>query len=167
VICFFVFSYLKQNIEEQLYTSITFGTRFTSYLASLNTFIFNPFGIGFGPYLDIYTSYIEYITNVEFMQKFDLGEVKQYLTTSKSLSSKTYFFNHLVFGGLAFLLFFYKFFVKRYFKLAAIQGSYILRIVLIYLTLSGVFYLTFNIKYEVWFFLAFLDYYQQNNYEQA
>lgn len=167
VIGFFVFSYLKQNIEEQLYTSITFGTRFTSYLASLNTFIFNPFGIGFGPYLDIYTSYIEYITNVEFMQKFDLGEVKQYLTTSKSLSSKTYFFDHLVFGGLAFLLFFYKFFVKRYFKLAAIQGSYILRIVLIYLTLSGVFYLTFNIKYEVWFFLAFLDYYQQNNYEQA
>jgi hypothetical protein len=167
VVGFLVFSYLKDQIIEHLYTSITFGTRFTGYLASLETFIMNPFGVGFGPYLEIYTHHIESVTNKAFMQKFELAEVKNYLLSPQFLSSKTYFFDHLVFGGVSFLLFFYLFFIKRYSKLVELPKAYILKMILIYLILSGVFYLTFNIKYEIWFFLAFIDYYQNKKYEQV
>jgi hypothetical protein len=162
-----VFNYLKEEVINQLYTSITFGTRFTGYLASLETFIINPFGIGFGPFLEIYTSHIEHITNIPFMQKFELAEVREYLTSPKFLSSKTYFFDHLVFGGVGFLLFFYSFFIKRYYKLIYLRKAYILRIILLYIIFSGIFYLTFSIKYEIWFFLAFIDFYQNTKHEQA
>ena len=167
IVGFAVFSYLKEEIIAQLYTSITFGTRFTGYLASLEAFITNPFGVGFGPYLEIYTSHIQNVTGAEFMQKFELAEVKQYLISPKYLSSKTYFFDELVFGGIAFLLFFYYFFIKRYFRLVVLPKSYILRMILIYIILSSIFYLTFSIKYEIWFFLAFIDFYQTQKHEQA
>lgn len=159
------YSVLKEDVLSQLNTSITFGTRITGYLSSLKTFVYNPLGIGLGPYVEIYTNSINSIVATDFMQDFNLLEVKQYLSSPKFLSSKTYFFDHLVFGGLAFLLFFYLFFIKRLNKIKKVKNTYLLRMILIYVVLAAIFYLTFHIKYEIWFFLAFVDYFE--NYEKG
>lgn len=158
-----VFGALRDEILIQLNTSITFGTRFTGYLASLQTFFNHPLGIGFAPYTEIYTQSIERIVQTEFMQQYNLNEVKMYLESPQFLSSKTYFFDHLLFGGLGFLLFFYLFFIRRLRRISKIKNIYPLRIVLVYIILASIFYLTFHIKYEVWFFLAFLDYFENNH----
>ncbi len=162
-----VYTSLHQEILSQLQTSVTFGTRFTGYLTSIKTFVFNPFGIGLGPYVEIYTQQANKILQTDFMQQFNLGEIKEYLQASKNLSSKTYFFDQLVFGGIPFLLFYYLFFIKRIKRIKKIANSYLLRIVLIYTLLASVFYLTFHIKYEIWFFLAFIDYFEKNEHTKA
>ena len=159
--------FLSEEIFSQLNSSITFGTRFTGYLTSMKTFFTNPFGIGLGPFMEIYTNNIREVISSDFMKGFNTLEVAQYLHTPKNLSSKTYFFDHLVFGGLFFLIFFYFFFIKRISGISSIRNNYLLKTVLIYIILSSIFYLTFHIKYEIWFFLAFIDYLENNEYKKA
>ena len=156
---FYISLTLYNTILSQLYSSITFGTRFSSYLACLNNFVFNPFGVGWGPSLNYYAESLRNVVESPIMSPFELREVKGYLTTTKNLSSKTYFFDNLIFGGVFFLLFFYLFFVKRYFIFSKMKLSSLsfIKIPLIYIILSGIVYVTFNIKYEIWFFLAFID----------
>ena len=151
-------SLLYTQVTEQFYTSITFGTRFTSYISSLYTFIKNPFGVGLGPYLLYYTKSIKDIIESGIMSSFNLNEITNYLTTSKSLSTKTFFFDQLMFGGLWFLYFFYKFFYLRIRELSKDESFTYLRVILIFIILSGMSYITFHIKYEVWIFLAIIDY---------
>lgn len=158
----FVYNSLKEEVISQLYSSITFGTRFTGYSAALKTFLFNPFGVGFAPYIEIYTHSILDVVSSDFMQQFNLLEVKQYLESPKFLSSKTYFFDHLIYGGIPFLVFFYLFFIRRLNYLSRFKNIYLLIIVLVYIILASIFYLTFHIKYEIWFFLAFLDYFEKH-----
>jgi hypothetical protein len=150
---------LQHIIGDQLYSSISFGTRFSSYLAALKNFISHPLGVGWGPYLHYYSESLNSIVSSDIMERFSLGEVKGYIGTSKNLSTKTFFFNHLIFGGIPFLFFFYLFFVRRYFFISKIKNVVFtfVRIPLLYIILSGFIYITFDIKYEVWFFLAFVD----------
>lgn len=155
----YVFFSLYNKVSEQLYSSITFGTRFGSYVAVANNFIYHPFGVGFGSHLHYYTDSIRTIIESPLMINFNLNEIKQYLQTTKSLSAKTYFFNNLVFGGIPFLLFYYLFFIRRYYSIAKIQADNLslIKIPLIFIILSSFVYITLEIKYEVWFFLAFID----------
>ncbi|WP_157972940.1 O-antigen ligase family protein [Aureibaculum luteum] len=157
-----IYNPLKEEISKHFNTSITFGTRLSGYLASLQTFIKNPFGVGFGAYLDIYVSNLRSIVNLDIMQQLNLNEIKQYLHSSNFLSSKTYFFDHLVFAGIPFLLFYYLFFIKRYNQLSKLKGVYLVKIILAFLILSSITYTTFSIKYEVWFFLAIIDVIEKN-----
>ena len=157
-----IYEPLKEEVYKQFNISITFGTRFTGYLASLQTFIKNPFGIGLGPYLDIYVSNIKSILDSSIIQGFNLNEIKGYMSSPKYLSSKTYFFDHLVFAGIPFLLFFYLFFIKRYQRLSRLPETYLIKVILAFIILSSIAYVTFSIKYEVWFFLALADVIEKN-----
>ncbi|UZO81874.1 hypothetical protein NBT05_05260 [Aquimarina sp. ERC-38] len=164
IVCIFslgitLFFSLKEFVFQQLYSSITFGTRFSSYLSAISTFAYHPLGVGWGPYLCFYPNNLIDVINSDIMSPFNLEEVKLYLNDTKSLSSKTYFFDNLVFGGIPFLLFYFIFFIKRYiyFSKLKIQQLAFIRIPLLYVILSSLLYVTFSIKYEVWFFMAFLD----------
>lgn len=157
-----IFEPLKEEVYKQFNSSITFGTRFSSYLASIQTFVKNPFGIGLGAYLDIYVANLRSVIDLNIMQQFNLSEIKEYLHSSKFLSSKTYFFDHLVFAGIPFLIFFYLFFIKRYQRLSKFKEIYLIKIILVFIVLSSVTYITLNIKYEVWFFLAIIDVIEKN-----
>mgnify|MGYP006095017107 CR=1 FL=1 len=155
----YVFSILYSNVSSKLYSSVTFGTRFSSYLGALNTFVSHPLGVGWGPYLTYYPEYLKNVLESSIMSKFELGEVKKYLITSKNLSTKTYLFDNLIFGGIPFLLFYYLFFVRRYFFLSKIKDKNLsfIKIPLLYIILSSLLYVTFSVKFEIWFFLAFID----------
>jgi len=157
-----IYEPLKEEVFRQFNSSVTFGTRFSSYLASLQTFIKNPLGVGLGPYLDIYVSNLASVIDSNIMQQFNLNEIKQYLSSPKFLSSKTYFFDHLVFAGIPFLLFYYLFFIKRYQRLSKLNDVYLIKIILAFIILSSITYTTFIIKYEVWFFLALIDVIEKN-----
>jgi len=157
-----VFTTLYNNMIVQLYSSITFGTRFSSYLASFRSFIIHPFGVGTGPYMYYYTESLKSILGSGWMNVFNLKEVKQYVNTSQALSTKTYFLDQLIYGGIGFLTFFYYFFYKRFIKLSKNKSNQILKIILLFIILSGSTYITYHIKYEVWIFLAIIDYIENN-----
>lgn len=158
-IVFFVLAVLKQNIEQQLNTSITFGTRFTSYLASLKVFIEHPFGVGWGGFTYYYPNAIRDIINSSWVSTLNLEEVKGYLGTTKALSTKTDFFDNLIYGGIGSIYFYYLFFIKRYFYVASIKNAtmFFIKVPLIFSILAGFIYITYYIKYEVWLLMAFLD----------
>ena len=159
IISSYIYISLRGIIEEQLHTSVTFGTRFSSYLASLKILIFHPIGVGWGPYLHYYSESLKYVISSDLMSNFNIYEALRYTNTSKSLSTKTFFFNQLIFGGLPFLIFFYYFFVKKYIVLSRMKNKNLvfIKIPFVYIILSGIIYITFEIKYEIWFFLAFID----------
>jgi len=159
IIAVFVVMILQKNIDDQLHTSITFGTRLTSYLASLKVFITHPFGVGWSGFIYYYPEAIRDIINTSWVSTLNLQEIKGYLTTTKALSTKTDFFDNLMYGGLGFIVFFYNFFIKRYFFFSKFRDTnfFFIKAPLLFCILAGLIYITFYIKYEVWFLMAFLD----------
>jgi hypothetical protein len=159
IIAVFVIVILQKNIDDQLHTSITFGTRLTSYLASLKVFITHPFGVGWSGFIYYYPEAIRDIINTSWVSTLNLQEIKGYLTTTKALSTKTDFFDNLMYGGLGFIVFFYNFFIKRYFFFSKFRDTnfFFIKAPLLFCILAGLIYITFYIKYDVWFLMAFLD----------
>jgi len=151
---------LRDVIFDQFNNSITFGTRFTSIYAAIDVFLHSFIGVGYSGFVYFYPQSIETAMNSGMFDAFNLQEIKDYLSTTKALSTKSEFFDNLIYGGVIYLYFFYKFFIQRYNELSKIvkQELYFLRIPLLFIILAGIVYITYNIKYEVWFFLAFLDF---------
>lgn len=150
---------LSVIIERTLYTSGTFGTRFGSYMAALNIFIHNPLGVGYGSFIYYLSLSIGDIIRSEFFTSLVLSEIMGYRNTAQALSTKTFFFDHLILGGIGFLVFYYYFFIKRYifFSRNQRQDIIFITIPLMFVILGGVVYFTYDIKYDVWFLLAFTD----------
>lgn len=162
VIFGFNVAHLYEKIFGKFYISISFGTRITSFLSGIRLFVLHPLGVGFGSYMYYYTESIKSIISLGWTQQFNLNEIVNYLSTAKSLSTKTYFFDQLLFGGIGFLFFFYNFYYLRYKKLLINKSDKILKVILIFVVLSGVFYITYHVKYEVWLFLAVIDFLETN-----
>lgn len=148
----------------KLYTSQSFGTRFASYLSALRTFVLHSFGVGLGPYMYYYTESIRSIIESGWLNIFNLDEISVYINTTKALSTKTYFFDQLIYGGVGFLWFFYNFFLTRFKKLLGHTNN-ILKVILLFLVLAGITFVTFHVKYEIWLFLAIIDYIEVHNKE--
>jgi hypothetical protein len=159
VVTVFVFIVLKTTIESQIHTSITFGTRFTSYLSAIKIFLTHPFGVGWSGFVYYLPETIRETINGSWVSTLDLDEIKGYLLSTKGLSTKTEFFDGLIYGGIGFLVFYYQFFVKRVFFFFKVKNPtfFFLKVPLIFSILAGSIYITFHIKYEVWFLMAFLD----------
>ena len=155
----FVFIVLKTTIESQIHTSITFGTRFTSYLSAIKIFLTHPFGVGWSGFVYYLPENIREIIYGSWVSALDLHEIKGYLLSAKGLSTKTEFFDGLIIGGIGFLVFYYQFFVKRIIFFFKVKNPifFFLKVPLIFSILAGSIYITFHIKYEVWFLMAFLD----------
>lgn len=158
---FYVYESMIQIINDQLYTSITFGTRFTSIINSLKVFVLNPFGIGFG---GITTTYIETLNetlNWSFVNKLNLNELRGYLATDENLSTKSFFFDNLIYGGFFFLAFFYNLFFSNAQLLLKNKNiaSIFLKIPFFAVLISSVAFVTLIIKYEMWFVLVAVEFF--------
>lgn len=153
---------LQSVIFNKFYNNITFGTRFTSVYASLDVFLHSIIGVGYSGFVNFYPQAIERAMELDWFASLDLREIKAYLSSTKALSSKSDFFDQLMYGGVVYLYFFYRFYVKRvlFFHNIKKQEVYFLRIPLLFIILAGIIYITYHIKYEVWLFLAFLDFIQ-------
>ena len=159
---------LRDVIFDQFNNSITFGTRFTSIYAAIDVFLHSFIGVGYSGFVYFYPQSIETAMNSGMFDTFNLQEIKAYLSTTKALSTKSELFDNLIYGGVIYLYFFYKFFIQRYNELSKIakQELYFLRIPLLFIILAGIVYITYNIKYEVWLFLAFLDFTKEYYYKE-
>jgi len=154
-----VYFSLAEIIAKSWYTSGSFGTRFGSYMGALNIFVYNPFGVGLGSFIYFFANAITDILRSEMFSGLVLSELMGYRATTQALSTKTYFFDHLIIGGVGFLVFFYYFFIKRYIFFSRIKRRDIIFIIipLVFVILGGIVYFTYDIKYDVWFLLAFTD----------
>lgn len=159
-----------QNIFiEKLNSSGTFGTRFTSYYSSIKVFLKHPFGVGWSGFVYFYPEEIRNTLDSTLVKGFDLSEIKGYVVSTKNLSTKTEFFDGLIYGGLGFIYFYYKFIINKYNKIVKIKDPifFPLKIALLFSILAGFTYISYLIKYEVWFLLAFIDVLEsKNSYER-
>jgi hypothetical protein len=152
------------------YTSGTFGTRFGSYLIGLDIFVHNPMGVSFGSYSYFYPKSAEKIIELSFLQDLNFNELSTYIRSTKFQSTKTFFFDHLIYGGLGFVYFCYFFFFKRFqfFSKNKFPFSFFVIVPYTFVILAGFIYISYDIKYEVWFLLAFLDVLENKiNYEKT
>jgi len=163
IVGIFVGITLKEIILDQLTTSGTFGTRLSSVFTSVVVFGMSIIGVGWSGFVNYYPQVLEYILEHGYFDQFNLQEIRSYLSTTKALSTKSEFFDQLMYGGVFYLYFFYQFFIKRYLQLSKKQNLdvYFLRIPLAFMIMAGIVYITFHVKYELWFFLAMLDVFQQ------
>lgn len=161
IIIVIIFIYLEVLVSEQLSNnnSGTFGTRFTSVFSSLKLFVKHPFGVGWSGFIYYYPEEIKNTLDSILVNGLDKHEVKGYLSTSKALSTKTEFFDGLIYGGIGFLYFYYNFFIRRYFKLSKIEKTnlFFLKIPMLFSILAGLIYINYTIKYEIWFLMALID----------
>lgn len=154
---------LREIILEQITTSITFGTRFSSIITSLSVFVLCPIGVGWSGFVTYYPQVLEYILESSLVDQFNLQEIRGYLSTTNALSTKSAFFDELIYGGVFFLIFFYQFYIKRYLSLSKIKDLdfYFLRIPVAFAIMAGIVYITYHVKYDVWIFLAITDVFEK------
>ena len=164
----FVFFILYNVLSEKQNTDGTFGTRFTSYFAGFRVVLTHPFGVGWGAFIYYYPEAILETIKDGIITGYDLSEIKTYLTTTKNLSTKTELFGGIATGGIGFLYFYYKFFIKRYLDLLKNKQTifFYLKAPLLFSLLAGAIYISYLIKYEFWFLLALIDVIQKKEYEK-
>jgi hypothetical protein len=150
---------LQNVFIEQLHSSGSFGTRFTSYISSIKVFLKHPFGVGWSGIVYFYPNEITNTLDSSFVSGLELSEIKQYLGTTKALSTKTEFFDGLIYGGIGYIYFYYVFFIKKYKEITKINNPifFPLKVTLLYAILSGLTYINYIIKYEIWFLFAFFN----------
>lgn len=144
-------------VKSELLTSVTFGTRFTSIISTLYVFITNPIGVGWTGYVYFYSNAINEIIYSGLMDKFNLLEIQDYINSSKNLSAKSYFLDGIIEGGVCFIIFFYLFFIRTYLQIRRNTVNIWLKLISLYFILSGIVFITFHVKYEIWFIFAYIE----------
>ncbi|WP_321325725.1 hypothetical protein [Thiomicrorhabdus sp.] len=159
-----IFYFLQLTLEDTITRDIekynSIATRSTVILTSLITLVTNPFGAGFFGYLpSIYENghTAMDIMNSLFPGDLNFSEFTQYLIVGQTdgVSTKSFFFDWLIYGGLVFLYFYIKF-VFRLLKVFIITNSKLEFTVLIFLMLSTMFFISIETRYIAALALSFL-----------
>lgn len=141
-------------------TSLT--TRLGTIIVSLVIFIKYPLGVGIGAYLyyfvdnlSIAQQYTSIVLNKVFnIYSLNFSEFNNFYYSGNGMSAKSWFFNNLLFNGF-FAIFLYGYMIKRFISK---DIPIILKFGSLFIILGSIFYLSLDIKYEVWFFIAFLEF---------
>ncbi|XID93089.1 hypothetical protein ACF3MZ_00685 [Paenibacillaceae bacterium WGS1546] len=148
---------LSNDIEN--YTSSY--TRMGTILIALATVAHHPLGVGTGAYLTYFNQYVDgaiglmsrFYYDVFGIGQINAGELLMYTDTDRNLGVKSGFFQWVMFGGIAAVVFFYAL-VRS--LLAKVKTSSILFPAFIFVLLSLLF-VALEIKYEIWLFFAFVS----------
>lgn len=149
---------LSNDIEN--YTSSY--TRMGTILIALATVAHHPLGVGTGAYLMYFDQYVDEAIGVMSRFYYDTfgigqinaGELLQYSGTDRNVGVKSGFFQWVMFGGIAAVVFFYLLAASL---LRKAKTSSILFPALVFVLLSLLF-VALEIKYEIWLFFAFISY---------
>jgi len=149
---------LSNDIEN--YTSSY--TRMGTILIALATVAHHPLGVGTGAYLMYFDQYVD--GAIGMMSRFyydafgigqiNAGELLQYSDTDRNVGVKSGFFQWVMFGGVAAVVFFYLLAANL---LRKAMVSSVLFPALVFVLLSLLF-VALEIKYEIWLFFAFISY---------
>lgn len=152
-----------RDIEK--YNSI--ATRSTVILTSLTTMISTPLGSGFFGFLPSVYENGHIAVNIMdslFPSMLNFSEFTTYLVVGATdgISTKSFFFDWLIFGGLPFLYFYVKY-ISRLFKSFYIDKNRIEVSTLLFLVLSTMFFIPIEAHYIAPFALGFLyNQYKEN-----
>lgn len=157
--------YISFMSDIEKYTSVS--TRLGLFIAAIKVFLTNPFGVGTGVYIVLLSENIQDIIGVlgeVFLTLFNvlpnLDELQRLTSTTKGLAIKSSFFNWLVQGGIGALLYF--FYTSKVTNQVT-KNNKILRFCLIFVIISVFSFVNLEIKYEIWVFIAFIDWNYQNS----
>ncbi|SDI66092.1 hypothetical protein SAMN05216189_1007143 [Pseudomonas delhiensis] len=95
------------SIDMDNYTST--ATRTIGFMSGIYIALHNPFGVGFGAYLNEYLSSIPYVIRLArpYLPYLDYSEVIGYTTqqTTKSISTKSFLSDSIIYFGIPFVFF--------------------------------------------------------------
>ncbi|PJG83507.1 hypothetical protein [Caviibacterium pharyngocola] len=148
------FNNILLGFEE--YTSFT--TRTTLILAGILSLFIYPLGTGFGAYISLFDNSIQ--NSMELMNSIfiiiglipNFSEVETYLIEANNYSTKSLFFDFIMYFGVFGLLFFYKFHKTIYNNI----NNNIILFFFIFLTLNHTFFVDSVYLYNFWFGFAFI-----------
>ncbi|RQW63886.1 hypothetical protein [Vibrio viridaestus] len=160
VVGIYIFQTLLQSqftSDIQKYTSVS--TRGTMILTAVWSLFYNPLGVGFFGYFDsIYTNGPRVISVLShnFVNLFNFKEVASYFIwgTVQSVSTKTFFFDWVIYFGL-FTVFLYTKFIALLIKQAKNEGIVQL-VMIVFVLLSITFYVPLDGRYIALFPIMYL-----------
>nr|BAA94397.1 orf5 [Aggregatibacter actinomycetemcomitans] len=138
------------------YTSIT--TRATLIIASLFSLFLYPFGFGFGAYLEFFDKCIIYaIDNVDYIFSMiglsgNYSEINSYLYDASNYSTKSFFFDLIIYFGWVGLFSFMFYHCEINNKIT----SKILKVLFVFLVVSQITYVDSVYLYNFWFVFALM-----------
>ncbi|EGU43433.1 hypothetical protein VII00023_16415 [Vibrio ichthyoenteri ATCC 700023] len=159
-ISMFVTTFLGSSIVNDIerYTSV--ATRGTAVMTAIMSLIYNPIGSGFFGYLPSMYEYGVYA--LRFVDGLAPGllnfsEFSNYLVVgeTKSVSTKSFFFDWVIFGGIFFVYVYIKY-IGRLFKFFIKHRMKYDFTVLLFLVLASSFFMTIDARYIAPFALGFV-----------
>ncbi|ODS04955.1 hypothetical protein [Vibrio scophthalmi] len=156
----FVSTFLGGSIvnDVERYTSV--ATRGTAVMTAIISLIYNPIGSGFFGYLpSMYEYGVHAVSFVDGLAPglLNFSEFSKYLVVgeTKSVSTKSFFFDWVIFGGIFFVYVYVKY-IGRLFKFFVKHRMQYDFAVLLFLVLSSAFFMTIDARYIAPFALAFV-----------
>jgi hypothetical protein len=145
------------------------ATRIGTIIISIICFFYNPFGVG-GTYIYYFLEYlstgINYLNHF-FVEMFSLNinsiELLSYLKSDRGVAVKSGFFQLLMIGGLGSVLYFF-FLFKRIIGIT--RDKYILTFITLFILVAVLGYISFEVKYELWFYFIFVEIFYTKAQEQ-
>jgi len=146
------------GVDIEKYNSV--ATRSTAVLTSLFSLVNYPLGAGFFGFLpSFYANGFEALSFMDrlFPNQLQFSEFVLYLKfgTVVGVSTKSFFFDGVIFGGLIFVLLYVYTFMSLIRRCIFLKDFFMLTLV-IYLLIASVGYLTFETRYIAFFAFAFL-----------
>jgi hypothetical protein len=146
------------GVDVEKYNSV--ATRSAAVLTSLFSLMNYPFGAGFFGFLpSFYANGFEAISFMDrlFPNQLQFSEFVLYLKfgTVVGVSTKSFFFDGVIFGGLIFVFLYFYIFILLIRKCIFLKDFFMLTLV-IYLLIASMGYLTFETRYIAFFAFAFL-----------
>ncbi|WP_246335946.1 hypothetical protein [Vibrio marinisediminis] len=156
----FLYVFLGDSIINDVERYSSIATRGTAVMTAIMSLLHNPLGGGFFGYLP---SMYEYgVVAMEFMDSlaprlFNFAEFAGYLVVgeTKSVSTKSFFFDWTIFGGVFFVYFYFKF-VGRLFGFFIRNRMPYDFAILLFLSLATTFFMSIEVRYIAPFALGFL-----------
>lgn len=157
LIYFYILPKLIIEITVDIENFTSFSTRSTLILSALKLFIENPFGYGTSVfYPKLLETLEQIIRHSTLILGYNIVELLSYFNSYKGLAIKSFFFQHLVFGGLIFFIFFLLIIKNGYSFIQ--KESFAIRWLYIAIILTLVIYMNLDIKYQYAAFFGILSY---------
>jgi hypothetical protein len=142
-------------------------TRMGTILIAIITVFHNPLGVGTGAYLTYFEKHVadsvsimsDFYYRVFGISQINVAEMLQYSGSDKNLGVKSGFFQWVMFGGVAAVIFFYQ--MSKH-LIVKVKANSILFLALVFILLSLLF-IALEIKYEVWLLFAFISFFMSGS----
>jgi hypothetical protein len=163
----FVLPTIQRYLIEDINSYTSFATRFFTIYCSVKYFLVYPFGTGTALYLEKFPKLLLDNLNIMMDYRLNAEEVLMYIyaTSDEFIGSKSGVLQWAMYWGIFGTVFLAKYLLSLYKDMNRFgdKDNFILAFGLVFLVLSIVSYVSFDVKYEIWAFFAIISLLNKNH----